>query len=89
MGIFINLVLTIIGITYIAVEIKKIKSNKEVIKTYSEINKEQRKANEILEKDITLRKEHMKEHKLLKKKLDAVNRKLTIANKYNFKSIRR
>lgn len=84
-GLFVKLILITILTICIAVDIKKIKSNKEIIKTYSEVNKEQKKANEILEKDITLRKEYMEEHKLLKKKLDTLNRKLTIVNKYNNK----
>lgn len=84
-GVFINLVLIIIWTTYIVVDIKKIKSNKEVIKAYNEVNEEQKKANEILDKDVTLHKEHIEEHKLLKKKLDTFNRKLTIVNKYNNK----
>lgn len=85
MGVYVNLFLNIMLAIYIVIEIKRIKSNKKVIKAYKEINKKQKKANELLEKDIAFHKEHMEEHKLLKKRLDAVNRKLTITNKYNYK----
>lgn len=82
---FINLILILMLSIYIVVEIKRIKSNKEVIKVYTEISNKQKKANELLEKEVILRKEHKEEHRLLKKKLDSVNRKLTIVNKYNCK----
>lgn len=82
---FVNLVLLIILSTCFVVDIKKIKSNKEVIKTCNKVNEEQKKANEILDKDVTLHKEHIEEHRLLKNRLDAVNRKLTILNKANYK----
>lgn len=84
-GIFINLALVVILPIYIVVDIKKIKSNKEVIKACNKVNEEQKKANEILEKDVTLHKEHIEEHRLLKNRLDAANRKLTILNKANYK----
>lgn len=84
-SILVNLVLIIILPIYIVVDIKKIKSNKEVVKACNKINKEQKKANEILDKDVTLHKKHIEEHRLLKNRLDAVNRKLTIVNKYNNK----
>ena len=82
---FINTILIVILAMYIVTEIKKIKSNKEVVKAYNKVNEEHKKANEILDKDVTLRKEHIEEHRLLKSRLDAVNRKLTIVNKYNNK----
>ncbi|GEM_PF-1738586 len=82
---FINMIIIVILATYIVVDIKKIKSNKEVVKACNKINKEQKKANEILDKDVTLHKEHIEEHRLLKNRLDAVNRKLTILNKANYK----
>lgn len=82
---FINMIIIVILATYIVVDIKKIKSNKEVVKACDKINKEQKKANEILDKDVTLHKEHIEEHRLLKNRLDAVNRKLTILNKANYK----
>lgn len=84
-SILVNLVLIIILPIYIVVDIKKIKSNKEVIKVFNHVNEEQKKADEILENDATLHKEHIKEHRLLKNRLDTVNRKLTIINKYNNK----
>ncbi len=79
------MIIIVILATYIVVDIKKIKSNKEVVKACNKINKEQKKANEILDKDVTLHKEHIEEHRLLKNRLDAVNRKLTILNKANYK----
>lgn len=82
---FINMVLIVILATYIVVDIKKIKSDKEVIKAYNKVNEEQKKANGILDKDVVLHKEHIEEHRLLKNRLDTVNRKLTIVNKYNNK----
>ncbi len=84
-GIFINLALIVILPIYIVVDIKKIKSNKEVVKAYNKVNEEQKKANEILDKDVILHKEHIEEHRMLKNRLDAVNRKLTILNKANYK----
>lgn len=84
-GIFINLALIVILLIYIVVDIKKIIRNKEVIKVYDHINEEQKKANKILEKDVALHKEHIEDHRLLKSRLDAVNRKLTILNKANYK----
>lgn len=77
-----NLILIIILAIYIVVDIKKLKSNKEVIKACGEVNLKQEKTNKILEEDIDLYKEHIEEHKLMKKKMDTVNRKLTISNKY-------
>ncbi len=82
---FINMILIVILATYIVVDIKKIKSNKEVVKACNKINEEQKKANEILDKDVVLHKEHIEEHRLLKNRLDTVNRKLTILNKTNYK----
>jgi len=84
-GTFINLALIVILPFYIVVDIKKIKSNKEAIKAYNKVNEEQKKTNEILDKDIALYKEHIEEHRLLKNRLDTVNRKLTILNKTNYK----
>lgn len=84
-GIFVNLALIAILPIYIVVDIKKIKSNKEVIKACNKVNEEQKKTNEILDKDVTLHKEHIEEHRLLKNRLDTVNRKLTIVNKYSNK----
>lgn len=80
-----NLIFIIILTIYIVVDIKKLKSNKEVIKACGEVNLKQEETNKILEKDITLYKDHIEEHKLMKKKMDTVNRKLTIANKYMHK----
>lgn len=83
--IIIYLIFNIILITDIVTNIMKIKSNNNLIKINEERYNIVSETNGTLKSDIAIREEHIEEHKVLQRKLDSVNRKLTILNKANYK----
>lgn len=83
--IIIYLIFNIILITDIVTNIMKIKSNNNLIKINEERYNIVSETNGTLKNDIAIREEHIEEHKALQRKLDSVNRKLTVLNKANYK----